>query len=187
MAGSVIRGNTVELVIRTASSRSMRTKKKLIILAASTGVPLLCYIAAYSHFVHPMPVRAEGGGRNNVVQPVFRSANPWVIDLFRPAIPLDQELFPGRWDPARFQLPATNLTGLQKMTPFRARVESVGRTVPHNTGISTLHLGLRLESGHFLQIREPGATEQMFTIAGSLQDFQLHEFPESWFSPKAAK
>jgi hypothetical protein len=175
------------LDIRTASSHAMRTRKKLIILAASTGVPLLCYIAAYLHFVHPMPVHAEGGGGDDVVQPVFRSANPWVIDLFRRAIPLDQELFPGRWNPARFHLPPTSLAGLRKMAPFRARVESVGRTMPYNTGISTLHLGLRLESGHFLKIDEPGATEQMFSIAGSLQDYQLHEFPESWFNARFAK
>lgn len=165
----------------------MRTKKKLIFLVASTGVPLVCYIAAYFHFVHPMPVHTDGAGHDDLVQPVFRSANPWVIRLCRPAISLDQELFPGRWDPAHFQLPSTNLAGLRRMLPFRARVESVGRTMPYNTGISTLHLGLRLESGHFLKVDEPGATEGMFAIAGSLQDYQLHEFPQSWFNPTIAR
>ena len=151
-------------------------------MLASLGVPWLGYIAAYSHFVHPMPVPVDGSGRDASVQPVFRSANPWVIGLFRPAIVFDQELFPSRWEPARFQLPPTDLAGLQKMAPFRARIESVGRSMPYDTRISTLHLGLRLESGHFLQIDQPGATEQMFVIAGSLQDFQAHEFPRSWFN-----
>lgn len=155
-------------------------KKKLIILLGCTGVPLLCYLTAYLHFVHPMPV-------DDSVQPVFRSGNPWTIRLLRPAAALDQALFPGRWNLDRFQLPATNLAGLRKLAPFRARVESVGRTTLRQTGVSTLHLGLRLESGHFLKIDEPGATEQMFAIAGSLQDLQLHEFPRSWFDPNAAK
>jgi hypothetical protein len=44
-----------------------------------------------------------------------------------------------------------------------------------------------LESGHFLKVEETAATEQMFAIAGSLQDFQLHEFPQSWFEAKIAK
>ncbi|HWQ92534.1 MAG TPA: hypothetical protein VN673_12750 [Clostridia bacterium] len=133
----------------------------------------------------PVKVGASNGGES--VQPVFRSANPWIIGLFRPAVTLDEEFFPGRWDLARFRLPSTNLAGLQKMAPFRARVESVGRTTPHTTGISTLHLGLRLESGHFLKVDQSAATEQMFAIAGSLQDHQVHEFPGSWFNARIAK
>ena len=66
------------------------------------------------------------------------------------------------------------------MRPFRARVESVGRTMPNDTRVSTLHMGLRLESGHFLKIVEPSATEQMFAQAGTLMDTRLHEFPASW-------
>ncbi|MCW5556045.1 MAG: hypothetical protein KIS67_28290 [Verrucomicrobiae bacterium] len=70
------------------------------------------------------------------------------------------------------------------MSPFRARVESVGRTMPHDTGVSTLRMGLRLESGHFLQIDQPAATEQMFALAGALMDTRLHEFPASWVDAK---
>ena len=173
--------------INTAASHTMRTRKSLIILLAGAGVALLCYIVGYLHFVHPMPVRVDGAGHDDLVAPVFKSTNPRIIALFRPAVALDQELFPGRWDPARFQLPPTNLNGLQKMPPFRARVQSVGRTMPYNTQISTLRLGLRLETGYFLEIEEPGATEQMFAIAGSLQDSQIHEFPANWFNAKIAK
>jgi hypothetical protein len=163
----------------------MKAKRRLIVALVGTGIPLLCYLVGYLHFVRPMPVRVAGGPE--LVEPVFRSANPRIIGLFHPAVAVDQELFPGRWDLARFQLPPTDLAGLRKMGPFRARVESVGRTTPHNTGISTLHLGLRLETGHFLKVDEPGATEQMFATAGSLQDFQIHEFPQSWFDAKTGK
>lgn len=161
----------------------MKWKRKVSVSLAGTGVLLLGYVAGYLHFVRPMPIRAAGGGGESV-QPVFHTGNPWLIALFRPAVPVDQEFFPGRWDSRRFQLPPTDLAGLQKMAPFRARVESVGRTQVHKTGVTALQLGLRLESGHFLRIDEPGATEEMFAIAGSLQDFQVHEFPRSWFGAK---
>jgi hypothetical protein len=149
----------------------------------SAGILLLCYIGGYLGFVHPMPVRAGPSNRESV-EPVFRTARHSIIRLFRPAVAVDQALFPGRWELERFQLPPTDLAGLRKMSPFHARVESVGRTMPHSTGVSTLHLGLRFESGHFLQFDEPGATEQMFALAGSLMDTRLHEFPSSWFDAK---
>jgi len=161
----------------------MKTRKRLVMVLMSAGVPLLCYLAGYLHFVSPMPMRV-GPSKRESVEPVFRTARLSIIRLFRPAVTLDQALFPGRWDLKRFQLPPTDLAGLRKMSPFRARVESVGRTMPHNTGISTLRLGLRFESGHFLQIAEPGATEQMFALARSLMDTRLHEFPSSWFDAK---
>jgi len=166
---------------------NMKTKKRLIIPLVGAGIPLLCYVAGYLHFVHPMPVHIGGANGPESVEPVFQGSNPKIIGLFRPAVAFDRELFPGRWELARFQLPPTDLAGLQKMAPFRAKVASVGRTMPYTTGISTLHLGLRLETGHFLQIDEPRATEQMFAIAGCLQDYQLHEFPKSWFNAKIAK
>jgi hypothetical protein len=157
-----------------------------LIVLISTGIPLLCYVGGYLHFVHPMPVRVNGSDRESV-EPAFSTARSSLIRLFRPAIAVDQTLFPDRWEPERFQLPGTNLAGLRMMSPFRARVESVGRSMPYNTGISALHLGLRFETGYFLKIDEPGATEQMFAVAGSLQDFQIHEFPKSWFNPKFSK
>jgi hypothetical protein len=59
--------------------------------------------------------------------------------------------------------------------------------MPYNTGVSTLQMGLRLESGEFLKVAEPGATEQMFGLAGSLMDTRLHEFPASWLEPAKGK
>jgi hypothetical protein len=159
------------------------TKKKVRIVLAGIGVPLLCYIIGYVHYVHPMPIRVGPASRESV-EPVFRTARHSLISLFRPAVAIDQALFPSRWDLQRFRLPPTDLAGLHQMPSFRARVESVGRTTPHSTGISTLRMGLRLESGHFLQIDEPAATEQMFGLAGSLMDTRLHEFPGSWFDAK---
>ena len=161
----------------------MKTRKRLLIVLMSTGIPLLCYIGAYLHYVHPIPIHVGPGNRESV-EPVFRTARHSIIRLFRPAVAVDKALFPSRWDLERFQLPPTDLAGLRKMSSFRARVESVGRTMPHNTGVSTLRLGLRFESGHFLQIDEPAATEQMFALAGSLMDTRLHEFPSSWFDAK---
>jgi hypothetical protein len=128
------------------------------------------------------------GPDNHVsIEPRFRTASPSIIRLFRPAVAIDQAYFPSRWDVKRLQLPPTDLTGFQKMSPFRARVESVGRTMPYNTGVSSLRMGLRLEGGYFLQIDAPAATEQMFALAGSLMDSQLHEFPSSWFDAKGAE
>jgi hypothetical protein len=161
----------------------MKTRKRLLIVFTSTGLALLCYVGGYLHFVHPMPIRVGTSDRESV-EPVFGTARHSIIRLFRPAVAIDQALFSGRWELERFQLPRTNLAGLRTMSPFRARVESVGRTMPYNTGISTLQLGLRFESGYFLEIDEPGATEQMFALAGSLMDTQLHEFPSSWFNAK---
>jgi hypothetical protein len=163
----------------------MNAKKRLTIVLLAAGTPLICYVAGYLHFVHPMPTRIANGPES--VEPVFQTANPAMIGLFRPAAGLDRELFPHRWDLARFQLSPTDLAGLRKLPPFRARVESVGRTMPYNTGLSTLYLGLRLETGHFLRIEQPEATEQMFAIAGALQDYQQHEFPQSWFNAETAK
>lgn len=164
----------------------MKTRKRFLVVSIGTAILLLCYFGGYLHFVHPMPIRSGTSNKESVV-PVFRTARHSIISLFRPAVAVDQALFPSRWQPERFQLPPTDLAGLRKMSPFRARVESVGRTMPYNTGISTLRLGLRFENGKYLQISEPGATEQMFALAGSLQDFQLHEFPGSWFNRQTAK
>ncbi len=161
----------------------MNTRKRLLIILMSAAFPLLCYIVGYLHFVHPMPIRV-GSSNHESVEPVFRTTRHSIISFFRPAVAVDQTVFPGRWELERFQLPPTNLAGLRTMPPFRARVQSVARTMPHNTGISTLRLGLRLESGHFLQIDVPAATEQMFALAGSLMDTGLHEFPSSWFDAK---
>ena len=164
----------------------MKIQKRLKIILVSAGISLLCYIGGYLHFVHPRPIHVSGAGRESV-EPVFHTANPGIISLFRPAVAVDREFFPNRWKLAHYQLPRTNLAGLRKMSAFRARVEKVGRTMPYNTGISTLHLGLRLESGQYLQIDEPGATEEMFAVAGQLQDYQQHEFPNCWFNAKTAK
>lgn len=161
----------------------MKTRKRLLIILMSVSFLLLCYVVGYLHFVHPMPIRVDPSNRESV-EPVFRTARHSLIRLFRPAVAVDQTIFPGRWELARFQLPPTDLSGLRRMSPFRARVESVGRTMPNNTGISALRFGLRFESGHFLQIDEPAATEQMFALAGSLMDTRLHEFPSSWFDAK---
>lgn len=137
----------------------------------------------YLYFVHPEPISLDSSNHESV-EPVFRTGRHSIIRLFRPAVPIDRAFFPGRWKLERFLLPPTDLAGLRAMPRFRARVQSVGRTTPHNTGISTLRLGLRLESGHFLQIVEPAATEQMFSLAGSLMNGGLHEFPTSWVDPK---
>lgn len=161
----------------------MNNRKRIGIVLVSAGIVLLSYIVGYLHFVHPKPVRAGGSGRESV-EPVFRTARHSLIRLFRPAVAVDQALFPGRWDLERFQLPPVDLAGLRKMAPFRARVEIVSRTTPHNTGVSTLHLGLRLENGCLLPVVEPGAAETMFSLAGSPMDTRLHEFPSSWFNPK---
>ncbi len=161
----------------------MKTRKRLLIVLMSTGIALLCYSVGYVHYVHPMPIRVGPASRESV-EPVFRTARHSILRLFRPAVAVDQTLFPSRWDLQRFQLPPTDLAGLHKMSSFRARVESVGRTTPHNTGVSTLRMGLRFESGHLLQIKELAATEQMFALAGSLMDTRLHEFPSSWFDAK---
>ena len=164
----------------------MKARKRILVITMGTGIPLICYVGGYLHFVHPMPVRV-GRADQQSVEPVFRTANQSIISLFRPAVTIDRALFPSRWEIEHFQMPPTNLAGLRKMRPFRARVESVGRTMPYSTGISTLRLGLRFESGQYLLISEPGATEQMFAIAGALQDFQMHEFPDSWFNRQTAK
>lgn len=161
----------------------MKRRKRLLLVLISIGLPLLCYIVGYAHYVHPMPIRVGLGSRESV-EPVFRTARPIIIRTFQPAIAVDRALFPSQWELQRFQLPPTDLAGLHKMSPFRARVEGVGRTMPHNTGVSTLRMGLRWESGHFLQIDQPAATEQMFALAGSLMDTRLHEFPASWFDAK---
>ena len=150
------------------------------------GICLLLYVVAYSHFVHRMTVRVDASGRESV-EPVFRTANHNIIRLFGPAVAVDQALFPGRWELERFHLPPTNLAGLRAMRPFLARVESVGRTKPNNTEVSTLHMILRLESGEVLKVTEPGATEQMFGMAGALMDTRLHEFPTSWVEPDKGK
>lgn len=164
----------------------MKVRGQVKWVLPGAGISLAGYIAAYLHYVHPMPVRLNPS-KPESVEPVFRTANPSLIRLFQPAIAVDQELFPGRWEREHFLLPTTNLAGLRQMPPFRARVETVGRTTPANTGISTLHLGLRLDTGQWLEIDEPGATEQMFALAGSLMDIQLHEFPGSWFPTKTTK
>ena len=161
----------------------MNIRKLLGIVLAVICFPLLCYILGYLHFVHPMPVPLGASGQESV-EPVFSTAKASVIALFRPAVAVDQTLFPGRWELERFQLPTTDLAGLRKMSPFEARVESVGRTMPYSTGVSTLHMSLRLEDGHFLKIDQPLATEQMFAIAGALMDTRIHEFPKSWFDAK---
>ena len=164
----------------------MKNKKLLKWGVMGVGLCAACYIAGYLHFVRPMPIRV-GTSEQESVEPVFRSANSAVLGLFRPAVGIDQALFPGRWNLERFRLPSTNLAGLRAMRPFSARVESVGRTMPNDTKVSTLQMGLRLESGHFLKVVEPRATEQMFAQAGSLMDTRLHEFPASWFLPKTDK
>lgn len=161
----------------------MKTHKRLKMALIGMSLMLLCYIVGYLHFVRPMPVRVDPA-KGESVEPVFSTGRYSIIRLFRPAVAIDQALFPSRWELKRFQLASTDMAGLLKMAPFRARVESVGRTTPHNTGISNLHLGLRLESGHFLQIVEPGATEQIFAISGALMDYQLHEFPGSFLNAK---
>jgi hypothetical protein len=158
----------------------MKNRKLLKWGVMGVGLCGTLYIAGYLHFVRPMPLRV-GTSDQESVEPVFRSANSAIIRLFRPVVGIDQSLFPGRWNRDRFQLPSTNLAGLRTMRPFSARVESVGRTMPNDTKLSTLQMGLRLESGHFLKIVEPGATEQMFARAGALMDSRLHEFPASWF------
>lgn len=168
---------------RQASLRTMKKRKRFVIVLCSISIPLLCYILAYVHFVHPMPVRI-GTSSRETVEPVYRTVNYDIIRLFSPAIAVDQVLFPSRWELQHFQLPPTDLAGLRKMSPFYARVESVGRTMPYNTRISTLYLGLRLENGDFLKIVQPRATPRMFTIAGSLMDTRIHEFPKSWFDAK---
>ncbi len=164
----------------------MKVRKQVKWILPGAGILLAGYIAAYLHYVHPMPVRLDPS-KPESVEPVFRTVNHSLIRLFQPAIAVDQGLFPGRWEREHFLLPTTNLAGLRQMPSFHARVESVGRTIPYNTGISTLHLGLRLDTGQWLQIDEPGVTEQMFAIAGSLMDTQLHEFPGSWFHVKMTK
>jgi hypothetical protein len=161
----------------------MKIQKRLAIVLVVICIPALCYVFGYLHFVHPMPVRLDPSN-NESVEPVFSTANARIIGLFRPAVAVDQDLFPSRWELERFQLPPTDLAGLRKMSPFKARVESVGRTMPYNTGISALHMGLRLEDGHFLQIDQPQATERMFAIAGAMMDAQIREFPKSWFAAK---
>jgi hypothetical protein len=161
----------------------MKIRKRLAILSVLICILLLCYILGYLYFVHPMPVRL-GASSNESVEPVFSTAKAGIIGLFRPAVAVDQDLFPGRWELERFQLPPTDLAGLRKLSPFQARVESVGRTMPYNTGISTLHMGLRLQDGHLLQVDQPQATDRMFAIAGALMDTQIHEFPKSWFDTK---
>jgi hypothetical protein len=129
-----------------------------------------------------MPIKVEPNRES--VEPVFNTVSYSIIRLFRPAIAVDQALFPGRWELARFQLQPTDLAGLHKMKPFRARVESVDRITLQNAKVSGLRLGLRFESGYYLQIHEPAATEQMFAVAGSLMDHALHEFPRSWVEAK---
>jgi hypothetical protein len=164
----------------------MKVIKRIMFAFLGMAFFLAGYILAYLYFVHPMPVRLDPS-KPELVEPVFRTVNHNIIRLFQPAIAVDQELFSDRWELNHFQLPTTNLAGLRQMSPFRARLESVGRTTPYNTKISTLHLGLRLETGYSLQIIEPNATEQMFAVAGSLMDTRLHEFPDSWFDAKVAK
>jgi len=151
---------------------------------AVTGI--LCYSAAYFYFVRPKPVRLDPSGLYTV-QPVFQSARSSLIRLFRPGVPIDQEFFPWRWELKRFQLGTTNLAGLQQMRPFEARVVGVGRTMPYNTGISTLSMKLQLESGELLEIRQPGASEEMFALAGRLMNTRLYEFPQSWFEANTGR
>jgi len=159
--------------------RIIKIGKPQMYLLITMALAALLYVGGYAHFVHPMPVRMDGS-EGETVQPVFHTARQGIINLFGPAVAVDQALFPGRWELRRFQLPPTNLAGLRAMRPFSARVESITRTMPHNTGITTLQLGLRLESGHFLKVVEPGATEPMFALVGSLMDHQVHEFPACW-------
>lgn len=164
----------------------MRISRQIKFVLLAVGTLSSCYIAGYCHYVHPMPIRV-GDSDSESVEPVFRTARHGIIRLFGPAVAVDQAVFPGRWEPKRFQLIPTDLAGLCRMSPFLARVEGVGRTMPHNTGVTTLHLRLRFDTGHLLQVNEPGATEPMFATAGALMDTQLHEFPTSWFDTKIAK
>jgi hypothetical protein len=164
----------------------MKIRKYVMPVLIGAGICLLAYVVAYSHFVHRMAVQTGTPGRESV-EPVFQTANHSIIRLFRPAVAVDQALFPGRWEIERFHLAPTNLAGLRAMRPFLARVENVGRTKPNNTGVSTLHMTLRLENGEVLEVTEPRATEQMFAMAGALTDTRLHEFPTSWLEPDKGK
>src|SRR5215471_10400827 len=98
----------------------MKIPKYVMPILIGVGICLLSYIAAYSHFVHRMAVRVDASGRE-AVEPVFQTANHSIIRLFRPAVAVDQALFPGRWKMERFHLPPTNLAGLRAMRPFLAR------------------------------------------------------------------
>ena len=73
------------------------------------------------------------------------------------------------------------------MRLFKARVIGVGRSMPYNTGISTLTMKLQLKNGDLFEIRQPAASEDMFALAGRLMDTRLHEFPQSWFEAVAQK
>ena len=158
----------------------MKSWKRLRIVSTAVMASLLGYLAGYLCYVRPMPVRVAATGPESV-EPVFQTASHGIIRLFRPVVGIDRALFPGRWELARFQMQPTDLEGFRKMAPFRARVEGVGRSMPYTTRISTLHLGLRLESGHLLPVDADDATEQMFAKAGSLMDSGFHEFPAAWF------
>jgi hypothetical protein len=44
----------------------MKTRQTLIIIVISTCISLLCYVVAYAHFVHPLPVRVNASSQETV-------------------------------------------------------------------------------------------------------------------------